>query len=347
MPRFNSVKRTILLTILIAKLIGGSLSLAAQESTPIAAGDTMTGTLNEDTSSFNYDLLPSATPLLLTATSEDFTPTLGLAYASGTVGSISVSFDGDVGNPLFIAPLPEGQDAQVQVTSNRFPVSGDFTLTAVAVETTPINAGETTEGTISLDGTPQYFSFDARLGQLVFATVQGGGFDTRLQLFAPGSIRSVAADNDGGAGYDPEIYQAVITRTGTSYLEVAPAFAGESGSFTLSLTLADPPVLEENVPTTIRLGGSRGTGALMFPFAAGGKFEVTIASLSGDTEGATIAIYQDDIRLIWEDRFDPENAPAVFQMDTRSDNPVYIIITADTTFDQANEGQFEVNLRRL
>ena len=226
----------------------------------IGAGDTITGTLSDDASNFNYDIATPSEGLLFTATSDTFTPTLGLAYASGIGGSISVSYDGDVGNPLFIPPLVEGQDVQLQVTSTSFPAEGDFTLTAVAVEVTPVNVGESVDGEIAVDGTPQYFSYEAELGKLVTITAQGGEFDTRLQLFAPGSVRSVAADNDGGVGYDPEIYQAVVTGAGTGYIEVAPAFAGESGSFTLSVTVSDPTSFDAATPAAVRLGGQRGTG---------------------------------------------------------------------------------------
>jgi len=345
MPRLKNTTATFLLTILMIGLCAGA-TVVAQEGTPIVAGDTMSGTLTDDVSSFNYDLTPSDSAVLLTATSDEFTPTLGLAYASGEGGSISVSFDGDVGNPLFIPPLAEGANAQLQVTSNRFPAEGTFTLTATAVDAPPVSANEAVAGTIDADGAPGYFSFQAELGKLVTVTAQGGAFDTRLQLFTPGSIRSTAADNDGGVGYDPEIYQAVLTGGGTGYIEVAPAFAGESGSFTLSLAVSDPPTLDENSSVLIRLGGSRGTGALMFSGVAGGKAEVTVRSVGGDTEDAIIAMYQDGVRLIWDDRFDPASSGG-YQMDTQTDSPVYIIVTADTAFDEANEGQFEVSLKRL
>jgi hypothetical protein len=216
-------------------------------------------------------------------------------------------------------------------------------LTAVAVEVTPVTVGESVDGTIGADGTPQYFSFEPELGKLVTITAQGGEFDTRLQLFAPGSVRSIAADNDGGVGYDPEIYQAVVTGAGTGYIEVAPAFSGESGSFSLSVTVSDPPAMDASTPTTIRLGGDRVTGVVSFAGVAGGEAQVTVSSAGGETDGASIAIYQNGVLLASEDRFDAEDS-AVFMVSTTSDSPVYVIIVADTTFDEADEGQFAVSL---
>jgi hypothetical protein len=327
-----------------ALLLGGVIAHA--QDTTIEAGDSYTGTLSDDAASFNYDLTRTNTPILISVTATDFPPTLGLALSGSQNGSISVSFDGDVGNPLFIPPLPEGTAAQIQVTSTQFPAAGDFSVSAVAVQTAPIGAGETLDGEIGADGLPAFFSFDAQVGKLVTVTATGGGFDTRLKLFAPGAILSTAADNDGGLGYDPEIYQAVLSGSGAGYIEVAPAFAGESGKFQVTLTVTDPPTLDETAPTVIRLGDSRGNSGLTFTGSAGGKAEITVKSVGGDTSDAKIAVYQDGIRLVWDDRYDPEGS-GTYQIDTTTDSPVYIIITADTRFDEYKEGQFEVSFKRL
>lgn len=338
--------RLMRISVVAAALLTSVVIAHAQETPAITAGDTFTGTLSDDAASFNYDLARSGTPILITVTATDFKPTLGLALSGGQGGSISVSFDGDVGNPLFIPPLPEGTAAQIQVTSTQFPAAGDFSVSAVAVEAAPIGAGETLDGAIGADGTPQFFTFDAQVGKLVTVTAAGGTFDTGLKLFAPGAIQSTAADSDGGIGYDPEIYQAVLSDSGAGYIEVAPAFAGEGGPFQVTLTVGDPPTLEENAPATLRLGGGRGSGGLMFAGAAGGKAEITVRGVGGDPEDAAIAAYQDGIRLVWDDGFDPESS-GVYQLDTQTDSPVYIIITADTRFDEYREGQFEVSFKRL
>lgn len=342
MQPFSKLFKWIRITLLTAGLLYTG-AVYAQDSGTITAGDTVTGTLSDDASNFNYDIVTPSEGLLLTATSDTFTPTLGLAYASGVGGSISVSYDGDVGNPLFIPPLADGQDVQLQVTSNSFPAEGDFTLTAAAVAVTPVTVDESVAGSIGADGAPQYFRFEAELGKLVTITAQGGAFDTRLQLFTPGSVRSVAADNDGGVGYDPEIYQTVVTGSGTGYIEVAPAFSGESGTFTLSVTVSDPPAFDAAAPVTLRLGGQRGTGVVMFAGVAGGQAEVTVSSAGGETDGAVVAVYQDGVLLASENRFDAEDG-AVFMISTTSDSPVYVIIVADTTFDEADEGQFTVSV---
>jgi hypothetical protein len=329
-----------------ALLLCGIIVTSAQDATPIAAGDTFSGILSDTVSNFSYDLTRSGAPILITATSSDFIPTLGLALSGGGAGGFSVSFDGDVGNPLFIPPLPEGTIAQLQVSTSQFPAAGFFTVTAVAVDATPIRAGETLDGEIGADGVPQFFAFDAQVSKLVTVTAQGGALDTSLKLFAPGAIKSSAADTDGGVGLDPEIYQAVLAGSGVGYIEVAPAFGGDSGRFKLTLSISDPPTLDENSPSTLRLGGERGSGGLMFAGTASGKAEITVHGIGGDTSDATIAVYQDGIRLIWDDHYDPEGS-GTYQIDTQTDSPVYIVITADTRFDAFKVGQFEVSFKRL
>ncbi|MBZ0289572.1 MAG: hypothetical protein K8I30_18260, partial [Anaerolineae bacterium] len=145
MHHWTRSARNLILTILL--ILGVGIAYA-QDTPTITAGDTFTGTLSDETASFNYDLARSGTPLLITVTATDFTPTLGLALSGGQGGSISVSFDGDVGNPLFIPPLPEGTAAQIQVTSTQFPAAGDFSVSAVAVEAAPIGAGQTLDGAV-------------------------------------------------------------------------------------------------------------------------------------------------------------------------------------------------------
>ncbi|MEO8607811.1 MAG: hypothetical protein ABI690_08025 [Chloroflexota bacterium] len=337
--------RNLRMPVIVAVVLSTMLIANAQDSTPISAGDTFTGTLSDSVSGVNYDLTRSRTPLLITAASSDFTPTLGLALSGGGAGGFSVSFDGDVGNPLFIPPLPDGTTAQVQVSTSQFSAAGDFSVSAVGVDAAPISAGETLDGEIGADGVPQFFAFDAQVGKVVTITAQGGAFDTSLKLFAPGAIKSSAADSDGGVGLDPEIYQAVLAGSGIGYIEVAPAFSGDSGTFKLTLTVSDPPTLDENTPVTLRLGGERGTGGLIFTGAAGGKAEITVQGVGGDTSDATIAIYQDGIRLIWDDRYDPAGS-GTYQIDMQTTSPVYIIITADTRFGEFQAGQFEVSFKR-
>jgi hypothetical protein len=346
MGRFLKTSKLTGVLLLASGLMVG-VARAIQNTTAIAAGDSLAGTLTSDVNSSNYDLTPGDKPVMVAATSAEFTPTLGLALANSSGGGFSVSFDGNVGNPFFIPPLSQGQSVQIQVGSRVIGEGGAFTLSVTPVDASPIHAGESIDGTIDADGTPQYFSFQGELGKLVTITAAGGSFDTRLKWYAPGSAKSSAADNDGGVGYDPEIYQAVLTASGTSYIEVMPAFTGESGSFKLALTVSDPPGLQENSPTPLRLGGGRGTGVLTFAGMTGGKAQVSIASMGGDTEGAKIWIYQDGVQLSLLDRFDPEKSPSVFQMDTKTDNPVYVFIIANTSFGEPNEGQFEVTLTRL
>src|SRR5258706_1423890 len=113
--------RTLRLPVIAAVLLTSIFVGTAQDSKTISAGDTYSGTLSDDVSNFSYDLTRSRTPILITATSSDFTPSLGLALSGGQGGGFSVSFDGDVGNPLFIPPLPDGTTAQVQGSTSQFP----------------------------------------------------------------------------------------------------------------------------------------------------------------------------------------------------------------------------------
>jgi hypothetical protein len=342
MRQLTRIMRT---PVIAAVVLSSILIASAQDSKTISAGDTFTGTLSDDVSNYSYDLTRARTPLLITATSSDFTPSLGLALSGGGAGGFSVSFDGDLGNPLFIPPLPDGTTAQLQVSTTQFPASGDFTVTAVGVDAAPINAGETLDGEIGADSVPQFFAFDAQVGKLVTVTAQGGTFDTSLKLFAPGAIKSSAADSDGGVGLDPEIYQAVLTGSGVGYIEVSPAFGGDSGTFKLALTVSDPPTLDENSPTTLRLGGERGSGGFIFAGTPGGKASISVDGVSGDTTGAMIAVYQDGIRLAWDDQYDPDSSEP-YEVATPTDSPVYIVITADSRFDEFETGEFEVSFKR-
>ena len=119
---------------------------------------------------------------------------------------------------------------------------------------TPIASGQTANGTLTLDGEQDRYSFTALKGSLVTASATStlpGVPDLVLILEDPYGI-AVATDDNGGSGSNPRINNYELKSTGTFTVVVSNIPASGLGDYSLQLTITP----RSSAPQISILGGN-------------------------------------------------------------------------------------------
>ncbi|NJR12733.1 hypothetical protein HC776_02380, partial [bacterium] len=183
----------------------------------------VTDTLEESSSEYTFDG-EEGDSIIATLSSEDFDAYLALLGPDGTEIAYNDDFttlNSQVG-PL---TLPETGEYTLVVSSystyEEQPATGEFTLQVQAVTLEEIRADSPQTLNFSSDAQIYYFSFEGRVGDVIDLTaVSEDGTDTYLTLTdEAGEI--ITSDDDGGTGYDPEIYQFTLFTAGRYTITVS------------------------------------------------------------------------------------------------------------------------------
>ncbi|HVU12834.1 MAG TPA: PPC domain-containing protein [Phototrophicaceae bacterium] len=171
--------------------------------------------------------------------------------------------------------------------------TGAFTLTLSKIDVASLQYDQATQVSFTPNDTAKYFTFDATAGDIVTITAddnEGGTFDTSLTLNDPTNYQ-VTTDDNGGPGLDPEIFQQLITTSGT-YTVVLQAVAPGSADVTLTVKRGTPPSLEEGTQT-LAFTEAQTERALTFTAKAGQEVHLTLHLISGSNGEPSVTVTQD------------------------------------------------------
>lgn len=253
--------------------VGGNYELTVEsaEIVPIVLGESVTGTIDSanllDVYGFEGTAGQIITAELMTTGFATYMELIGPG------GLRTFSNEGIIGPVV----LPEDGTYTIVVTSFDTFEPEDYTLTVNAVEPVRVTYGEEIAANFD-DSSILYYTFDGKTGDTVDVIVNSEGtVDTRLVLLGPnGDV--LAADDDGGAGFDPEIRGFVLTENGTYSVSVRPYINGDNGDFTLTINEATPS-LDEG-PQVVRLSDKRSSGSVTFEGVAGETVTLQVRGLA-------------------------------------------------------------------
>jgi hypothetical protein len=135
------------------------------------------------------------------------------------------------GPGTYPVPVHGGDEVILQVSGA---APGAFRINTAQVEENRLQYGAVAENALT-DSSFIYYTFEGQAGDLVNIAVDGdSGFDTNLELWS-GDFSTRYADDDGGAGSNPEFYHLPLMQTGTYHLLIQAAVPGATGRFRLSL----------------------------------------------------------------------------------------------------------------
>ncbi len=256
-------------------------------STPIANGQTITGTLStsdcfDSTTGRNYDAYTfsgtAGQQIAISQSSTDFDTYLYLLNPSGQI----IAQDDDGGG---------GTNSRIPATSGFFtlPATGTYTIRASSFSTgasgaytlnlsvnsscpaTTISPGQTINGSLTTSdciftGTTRYvdvYNFSGNSGQRIAVSMNSAQFDTYLYLVNSAS-QLLAEDNNGGGGTNARIPAGsgyfTLPATGTYSIWATSSSAGATGTY--SINLSNEPVCTYSIsPSSQNFFSSGGSGS--------------------------------------------------------------------------------------
>jgi hypothetical protein len=305
----------LLLTLSVALPIGAANSLQAQ--TPIPLADVLlltptpvrTGTSPVSIKPIEYSqtvegsLEPDNTFALYTFRGQQG-DAVTIAMKSWTLNAYltlidssgsEIAWDDDSGGypDALLGPyiLPQTGDYQIRASSNSEP-HGTFTLHLDKVEVEPITLGQSADATFTERAPAVYFTFDGKVGDVLTIVVNSDEkLDTRLRVRGVGDSYDLIADDDSGAGFDPEISRLIIPDDDQYIIAVEPYAPGMTGTVRLHLE-ASPLASLEDGTQTISLGSKRSRDVVTFEGRMGEQVRLTVVVTNGRPDYMTIRVTQ-------------------------------------------------------
>lgn len=261
-----------------------TLAVTEQQVNRIEYSQAISGQLSTDEPSRDYVFTGQAGDVIVaTQSSGDFDSYLHLLDGSGSELTSNDDSGGSLDSRIGPFTLPSTGSYTLRVTSISGDTAGGFTLTLTKTEVSSLSYNEPVEVTFAPNQTAKYFTFDGTAGDLVTISVDSNGtIDTGLTLSDQYNSQ-IATDADGGSGFDPEIYQQLLSSTGPYTVALQPVAPG-TGTVTLTLKHTPPPSLDSGAQT-LAFSDSQNARAVMFTGKAGEtvtlNLRLTDASASG------------------------------------------------------------------
>ena len=274
-----------------------SLSVSEQQVNRIEYTQEVEGELTASTPSIDYLFSGEADDVVvISQTSDDFDSYLYLLDSNGN--ELTRNDDGGGNSNSLIGPftLPSTGSFTVRAGSYSGSGTGSFTLTINQIDIAPIEFDEELEVTFTPADDAKYFTFEGTVGDIVTISADSDGeFDTDLALQDLYNS-TVASDEDGGSGSDPEIFQYSLTTTGT-YTIVLTAPNPGSGKVSLTVSRTLPPSLDDGVQT-LTFGDSTYTRAITFTAESGETVRLNFHVLDGGVGSPSISVTQDGVTVV-------------------------------------------------
>jgi len=216
---------------------------------------------------------------------------------------LATNDDGGTGLNAFIGPfvLPYSGSYHLVVGNSVYSglpqTTGTFTLSLESADLNPIAYNEPLSVEFGDAASVHYFTFNAEVGDVVDLVVDSGGsIDTVMSVTSPDNVE-IAMDDDGGAGFDPEVTR-LVTEIPGEYLVAVRAFnQGDLGSVELSVNSGESRALNSE-PLLVRLNSKQYVDMLFFQGSAGETVTLHLNVISGNPGDLNINVTQNDFSLM-------------------------------------------------
>lgn len=172
-------------------------------------------------------------------------------------------------------PVPSGETL-LALASPSGTTAGAYTLMIEPLVAQPLTEGQDLYFTITPEMPFVYLSFTAEMAETVTLNIAGDDqFDTQIQVFDLAGRAQALFDDDGGTGYDPEVYAYPLPVSGNYGVLIAPTFEGDTGTFTLRFEQRSARTLDV-VAQQVTLSPKNSPATFTFTAAAGERVRVNV-----------------------------------------------------------------------
>jgi hypothetical protein len=264
----------------------------------------ITGQISPDMPEYRYSFEGVAgETLLISANSSDFDSYLRLLDANGVELAANDDAGGTLNSQIGPVSLSTSGTYTVVITSYGYysyseVATGSFELIIERIAVSQIGYGETRQVNLDAQAISQFLRFSGTAGDVISVTADSGGsIDTVLSVIDPDGV-TVFSDDDGGAGFDPEIVRYVLPFSGEYTLVLRAFSAGESGSVNLTLERSDSRSLDGET-RIVRLNSKQVQDVLTLNGSAGQTVGLEVRLQSGDVGNLSIIVEQAGVQLMY------------------------------------------------
>lgn len=202
------------------------------------------------------------------------------------IGPLSLPYSGEYNLAISAAPLMMPQGAE----------SGDFTVTIAPVTLLPIRFDADLNFALSEDLPAQYYHLPVHTGDSLTITVDGGAFDTLLQVVSPAG-EEFAFDDDSGSGFDAELSNLIFDRAASYVLVVSTFDEGASGAGTVTVSRNPVHSLDDGA-VTIALNDKAIRDLVVFDAAEDELLVLNLEVVYGDVEDLYVTATIDGMEVM-------------------------------------------------
>ncbi len=273
---FKSLRQLLILALLLALPL--TVVSAQDDARPIVIGNTIDGTLSEETPRASFQFAATAEQIItITLISTDFDPFLTLLDSEGQTLASNDDGAGERNSRISRFLIPESGLYTIVVQSYGAALGstltednyGAYTLTTAETTIDLIEYGMTIDGELTPDALRTYYTFRGDAGDTIIITMisTGNTWDTYLHLYPELEKDFPLVSNDDGAGnLNSLIGPYVLPEDGLYTIEATSFGNDDTGTFTLTLQRAEIISLEFGENAEGRLSGA--SSYLYYQFSA-------------------------------------------------------------------------------
>lgn len=246
-----------------------TLSLAQAVITPIEYTQTVTGVIDLETP---FDLYA------FTGAAGDLVTIQVTPY--GEINARVQAVDGDFYDELYgdalIGPFSLPVSGQYHIVIDSYDPYTRTPYTLSLEHIIPVEVDLDFTVITDFASTPiRYYSFDGKAGDVIGIHVNSNqAVDTSITVIGMDGYQ-MAYDDDGGAGFDPEIIGLVLPEDGTYSVVVRPYILGDNGNITLEITRNALPSLDDG-GKVVRISDKQPEAMVIFSGIAGERVQLSI-----------------------------------------------------------------------
>lgn len=331
---FSIWRVSLVIVLLVAGLAAGTVSVSAQddiimpEGTPITVGETVEGSLSAENPivAYTFEGQEGDAISIIVEDENDEARYLFIADEDGDIifyDSFDPLYQFTAHIPLYV--LPDDGAYSIAVTTFDYylyqeaEIETDFTLALDTPAYTPIEFGESINGTLSPDHMFDLYVFEADEGDIPYAVLEANQLELEIYSVTDPEFNELGSNTPPGST-NSYISPRFLVDDDLFFILVSKGYLYEEEPYTLSLNNYEPVPLSAETPAQVELTVETLANYMVFEGEDGQ--EVTLSAESSSAMSPTLVLFDPDSDVIAV----AEDGDAIEELELKEDGEYVLAI---------------------